>query len=396
MLRGLLRGSRRRLRPVAVGLAGGAAAGAAWTAARAEGDSGAWTWPSAAAGSGAAPTLKIRSYNVLSDGLCDAKGFDCCPPEDVDNPTRLARVKAKLAAEMRDGAVICLQEVSRNWAGELVPLFEQHGYNHMTALSGSPFAGYMGQALAWPTARYTAEQVEAKRVSETVDWPRPKPKGKVQKPVRGSDPGPPFDPRVAALRRHNCTILARLREKDSGRSFCVATYHMPCLFGSDEKCQVMVLHASWLMQHAQKWAAGDPLVVAGDFNIKPGDPTYDMIVEGEIAPGHPHYPRAAPPDASAAEAAWTPGAAPMRSAYAERNGAEPEFTNLARRGFTGGDEFCETLDYLWLSPEWDVAGVVPLPARKSLPEQIMSFPSSDEPSDHILVGADLGLRSSRL
>ena len=37
-----------------------------------------------------------------------------------------------------------------------------------------------------------------------------------------------------------------------------------------------------------------------------------------------------------------------------------------------------------------------LPARKSLPEQIMSFPSSDEPSDHILVGADLGLRSSRL
>ena len=81
---------------------------------------------------------------------------------------------------------------------------------------------------------------------------------------------------------------------------------------------------------------------------------------------------------------------------AARNGAEPEFTTLARRGFTGGDEFCETLDYLWLSPEWDVAGVVPLPARKSLPEQIMSFPSSDEPSDHILVGADLGLRSSRL
>ena len=126
----------------------------------------------------------------------------------------------------------------------------------------------------------------------------------------------------------------------------------------------------------------------------PGESTYNMIVKGEISPEHPHYPRAAPPsEVCAAEAAWTPGAAPMRSAYAEFNGAEPEFTNLARRGST---EFCGTLDYVWLSPEWDVAGVVPLPARKSLPEHIMSFPSSDEPSDHMLVGADLGLRSRRL
>ena len=36
----------------------------------------------------------------------------------------------------------------------------------------------------------------------------------------------------------------------------------------------MVLHASWLMQYAQRWAAGAPLIVAGDFNIQPGDPTY--------------------------------------------------------------------------------------------------------------------------
>ena len=32
-----------------------------------------------------------------------------------------------------------------------------------------------------------------------------------------------------------------------------------------------------------------------------------------------------------------------------RTGGEPEFTNLAKRGFSGGDEFCETLDYIWLS-----------------------------------------------
>ena len=38
---------------------------------------------------------------------------------------------------------------------------------------------------------------------------------------------------------------ARLRRRDDGKAFCVATYHMPCLFGSDIKCQVMTMHASW-------------------------------------------------------------------------------------------------------------------------------------------------------
>ena len=62
----------------------------------------------------------------------------------------------------------------------------------------------------------------------------------------------------------------------SSTRFVVATYHMPCLFGSDEKCQTMVMHASWLLQYAQKWAGGLPLVVAGDFNLKPQDATYTV------------------------------------------------------------------------------------------------------------------------
>eukprot|EP01051_Picozoa_sp_SAG22_P019126 SAG22_NODE_3431_length_1715_cov_1.814975_2_plen_74_part_00 len=50
----------------------------------------------------------------------------------------------------------------------------------------------------------------------------------------------------------------------------------------------------------------------------------------------------APAEASAAEAAWTPTHAPMRSAYAVASGgAEPEWTNFAKRGFSGGEAFCE-------------------------------------------------------
>ena len=55
----------------------------------------------------------------------------------------------------------------------------------------------------------------------------------------------------------------------------------------------------------------------------------------------------------------------------------------------GGTQFCETLDYIWLSPEWHVDDVVDLPSRSEL--TVESFPSQDEPSDHMLIGATLSL-----
>lgn len=180
---GGLRSAARRLRPVALGVAGGAFATATWsTQLQAESSpllptpastatAGTWAWPVPDAGS---TQLRIASYNVLSDSLCDAEFFDCCAPADVDNSTRLARIKLKLEAEMAQGSVICLQEISRNWAGELLPLYEKHGYGHMEACSGSAFGGYMGVSLAWPQSKFACEKIEAKKIGETVEWPQPK------------------------------------------------------------------------------------------------------------------------------------------------------------------------------------------------------------------------------
>ena len=73
---------------------------------------------------------------------------------------------------------------------------------------------------------------------------------------------------------------------------------------------------------------------------------------------------------------------------ASGKGEEPEFTNYAWTPW-GGTQFCETLDYIWLSPEWHVDDVVDLPSRSEL--TVESFPSQDEPSDHMLIGATLSL-----
>ena len=99
-----------------------------------------------------------------------------------------------------------LSQVSRNWAGRLIPLFEKHGYTYASALTGghlshttpnsqstafsidihwllsryiagSKFGGYMGQCLAWPAKRFEAADISTIRVADTVGgWPKlPKP-----------------------------------------------------------------------------------------------------------------------------------------------------------------------------------------------------------------------------
>ncbi len=245
MFGGRLRSVARRLRPLALGVASGTAACTAtlWAgtplhnvvqaqAQQAEPGNSSGTWASGAAAGGAIETgLRLVSYNVLSDALCDAEFFDCCAPEDVDNDTRLARVKRKLQAEMEQGAVICLQEISRNWAGELLPLYEQYGYGHMEACSGSAFGGYMGVSLAWPQAKFSCEEIQAKKIGETVDWPQPKRTWYLSelRPTlialsihlclagagKWTKEKPPFNARQEALGRHNCSIIARLRSTET-------------------------------------------------------------------------------------------------------------------------------------------------------------------------------------
>lgn len=163
----------------------------------------------------------------------------------------------------------------------------------------------------------------------------------------------------------------------------------------------MLLHSALYVQWAQKFAAsargapGDgscaPLVVTGDFNVQPSSPSYALIT-GNLAPDHPERP---PARAAHDRTRWSADALPggrMRSAYAlaSADGAtEPALTNNAWIG--SGPAFRETLDYLFLSQQWAVRAVRPLPPLDSLGEGDF-YPSADEPSDHVMLAAELELR----
>ena len=86
---------------------------------------------------------------------------------------------------------------------------------------------------------------------------------------------------------------------------------------------------------------------------------------------------------------WQPTCTPMRSAYKEFLGQEPNFTNYAR--IKEQEPFIDTLDYIFLSNAWKVKSVKLLQDRN---EAGGPFPNLDrgEPSDHVLIAADLELK----
>ena len=129
--------------------------------------------------------------------------------------------------------------------------------------------------------------------------------------------------------------------------------------GLDAKVQVMTNHASLAAQQAQRFAGDNtPCVLAGDFNFKCHDAPYKLITQGNLNQEHPHMPPTAPHGDTILSRAWS-------SANVQATGSEPSFTNLASNAW-GGDTFCETLDYIFLSTGdgWSTRAVRELPSKE--------------------------------
>ena len=345
-------------------------------------------------------TVRVATYNMLSSHLAEPDYFTHCHPDHLEPATRFRRIQQKIDVEIGQRAILCLQEVSQCWAGPLHAFFQQRRYHFATALYGGAHTGYMGVGLAWPTEIYEAVQVDIKRMADARRWPSAPPPSVWRRVSRqamagladlwrqglrlaGVDAPEPFDPWAAAQARANEIICACLRRREDQAAFCVATYHMPCLYGSAKRRQTMMIHASLAAQYIQAFAAARPYILAGDFNMLPGSSAYRLLTEGKWAVEHEDFPTPRAAD----DTGWDANAVkPLRSAYAVKTGKEPDLTNHARVG--DAPVFTETLDYIFLSPHWSVEQVAALPARTDLTEL---YPNAAEPSDHLLIAACLRL-----
>lgn len=187
----------------------------------------------------------------------------------------------------------------------------------------------MGVGIAYPTKLYEpadGDGATVTRVSDAKSWPRPP-----------SEPAPGMLARLAsylasfvvapparsprnvwttAAYRDNLLVHLRLRVRESGQVVSVGTYHMPCAFRDPpvgretvaqlssrlqsplmpplfqhhsliSTYQVMTMHAALVCQKFLALSKGGPCVLAGDFNIKPHTPFYNLIVNGRFADDEP-------------------------------------------------------------------------------------------------------------
>lgn len=333
--------------------------------------------PSEPSGTG----VTVVTYNLLSPELCTSKAYPKAPPECLDLEYRKRKIFESLLEDIKNGAILCLQEVSRNsMASELKVWLDNHGYNMIDAYYGSPWTGYMGEAIAYPRDKYTLDEMDVKNVAETMKRPYVRPSKwqtlsnlivswlfwmalmistpfKLSSKVQDYKKKYYHDDYTEAIRRYNCVVMVRLVHKKSSEIFWVANYHMPCEYRNPG---VMFLHAEHVMKYVQAKANCAPLIFAGDWNSQPDSLVYRLITRGSSIS---HI-------------------APMKSAYREYFGKEPESTACSFTSY-GDGLFRGTLDYIFVSSAWKVSEV------SKIPDGTLICPNQDEPSDHVKISTVL-------
>ena len=347
-------------------------------------------------------SIKVTTYNVLSSNLARSDYFAFCNPKWLQASYRFNKIKEKMDVEVAKKSIICLQEVSSVWAGPLHGFFASHGYHFITGLYGNKFNGYMGVGMAIPLSEYEILDADVTRIADikTVVKPKREKDNVVVETIKnfiywplvrflkalGVIPERKKTVWEESLNRFNQMISVRLQPKGAaaGSEFCVGTYHMPCIFRIP---QVMMIHCALSAQHIHNFAAGLPYVYCGDFNIKPDSPMYNLLTNGAVDASIPEYPVMDDGDN------WKPNVTPLKSAYKEFQGKEPEYTNNAR--IKDEEPFIETLDYIFTSSghAWSVNDVERLDVKHPPKAQVKEpLPSENEPSDHVLLSAELTLK----
>lgn len=360
-------------------------------------------------------SVKVVSYNVLTPTY--GMKHIVPNPEDLEPKTRCARIVKKLEPHISSNAIICMQEVGQSWAGAFTSEFQRRNYSVLYAPYGEDHSDYFGVMIAVPNQEFDLVDAKIVRVADTKKWPKFDRNlelkwrwetliysklqnfGKFNFTMLILSLLPvwifllPFalvwllwvlffkkcdlPPWMKAKARKNVLIMAKVQCKKngaSGSSFVVATYHMPCAFYSPP---LMVIHSALSMQAIQEFSKGSPFIFCGDFNFKPEDECYELLTRGQLPE---KFQNLIPNDL------WSPNLVkPTQSAYFSYLGHEPKFTNHA--SVRPGDVFTGTLDYIFVSKDCTISQVVALPSEP----YASTIPCNElnEPSDHLLIGAEI-------
>jgi len=322
--------------------------------------------------------ISVVTYNLLSKPLCTAESFaePDYSPTDLSYENRYGKMWVHFDRQMAKHAVICLQEVDTETSCRLQVDFKKRNYDFYYHPYGTPFNGFMGVAIAVPTS-FNVKSVDRFRLVDGKEWPRVT-ESYISMFLRHATLGYLSNSyEVWNKARNRFNFMLTIEVEENGSSVFVSTVHLPCAFKNQS---TMITSAALAVQHIQQLAGESPYVLTGDFNITPNTEPYKIITNGVCNTDAVR--NDFPPNDQ-----WNPnqlGLVPMKSAIKVCHGVEPEWTNYSISGVFGSKKALKlTLDYIFVSDHFRVLGSF----RRADSDAIC--PNNTEPSDHVMVWADL-------
>lgn len=112
------------------------------------------------------PAACVVSYNVLSERLCKRDEYFACTAKQLATHHRHSLIERQLKRVIAQKSIICLQEVTVQFAGRLAVLFERANYTFVHDPYGHRTTGWMGAAIAFPRDLYS---LDTQRIEEPTD-----------------------------------------------------------------------------------------------------------------------------------------------------------------------------------------------------------------------------------
>lgn len=355
---------------------------------------------SSGTGSGARPRPRFSAmtFNVLADCLTTAEVYDYTHVLGRRWDERRDRIMREVIARMP--TVLCLQEVQGTSVGlGSADDPDNHAAWFHRELAALGYDGCFRVNVHDPRLRMNNNRWPRIGVSLywlTSEWAPAYPAAvqRVSYSTRMVDACGADKRARAELCLWQGGILAALRHVPSGSVAVFAGTHISCRW-QQPYIQIMQAHA--LVREIEGVLGPSllnrvPVVVMGDWNIKPDSGLFRLMTRGYLPPEHPDLAMASHPPPPTAPIAL-PFPAPrhrlqLRSTYTAALGAELEFTNFASRSF---GIFKGTLDYIFFSP----ATLQPLAVLGGISEATASeetaLPSRRFPSDHIPLYAEYAI-----
>jgi endonuclease/exonuclease/phosphatase family metal-dependent hydrolase len=303
--------------------------------------------------------------------------YSKCQPEFLKTDHRWKLIQAQLKQEIVEhkNTILCLQELSLSMLPDLELFFRQLNYSLFHHLYGPRSLDYMGVGIAIPVSMQL-NSISYINIGDYIHSisKRRENKSDVHQSALSELIQLALCPWEIAMNTTNTLIC--LQVVVDCKSLCIGTYHMPCLY---QEPDVMMIHSSIVKDLIFKLAVGQDLILAGDFNAKPSDKYYQVLIEKNSI--DVHFPKSNNFDIS-----YEPNVKQvLKSAYQEKNGSEPIYTNFADTFHSG--KFCATLDYILFAGQLIVEDVLELPDQPTGE----SYPDETHPSDHLMIAATFRL-----